>query len=313
MSSLKKAVEQRNRALTRLNEAVHVGCTLLSSQKGPRPIFCSATAAWSRRGLRDVLAACCLLENRSAFSLGPGWALCVQLLPSSPASDRDSAGSAVTYTLPVGQLGPGGRWEVMLPLGPSEDGVLDLPVTVSCLLFYSLREVMGGAPAPSGSFRDPSLDGGSSNIAPEQEGVCLPLGEHTVDLLQALRFPGLATPCTPGPGPGPSPCGDPVDTFLAAQCKLGSEPAGPASLRAKYLPPLAAAIRVSAELLRAALGDSHSGGRCWLASLWPRGPEACGCGELSPRTGPGSRLHLSLQARPCAVPLCSGSSPRMLS
>ncbi|XP_039715168.1 Fanconi anemia core complex-associated protein 100 [Pteropus medius] len=267
VSSLKKAVEQRNRALTRLNEAVHVGCTLLSSQKGPRPIFCSATAAWSRRGLRDVLAACCLLENRSAFSLGPGWALCVQLLPSSPASDRDSAGSAVTYTLPVGQLGPGGRWEVMLPLGPSEDGVLDLPVTVSCLLFYSLREVMGGAPAPSGSFRDPSLDGGSSNIAPEQEGVCLPLGEHTVDLLQALRFPGLATPCTPGPGPGPSPCGDPVDTFLAAQCKLGSEPAGPASLRAKYLPPLAAAIRVSAELLRAALGDSHSGTTLCCATL----------------------------------------------
>lgn len=309
-SSLEKAVDQRNRALTRLNEAMNVSCTLLSSREGPRPVSCTATAAWSRLGLRDVLTATCLLENRSAFSLGPGWALCVQLLPSSRTSDLDSASSAVTCTLPVGELGPGGRREVTLPLGPGEDGVLDLPVTLSCWLFYSLREVVGGALAPSGSFRDPSLDGGASDITPEQDGVCLPLGEHTVDMLQALRFPGLAAPCTPSPGL-PGPAGDPVDTFLAAQCRLGSEPAGPASLRAKYLPPSAAAVKVSAELLRAALGDSHSGGRRWLASLWPRGPEACGHGELSPRTGPGSRLHLFPQARPCAVPLCSGCSPGM--
>lgn len=275
VSSLKKAVDQRNRALTRLNEAMNVSCTLLSSQKGRRPVSCTTSATWSRLGLRDVLTATCLLENRSAFGLGPGWALCVQVLPSSHASDLASAGSAVTYTLPVGQLGPGGRWEMTLPLGPGEDGVLDLPVTVSYMLFYSLREVVGGALAPSGSFRDPSLDRGASDIAPEQEGVCLPLGEHTVDLLQALRFPGLATPCTPGPGPL-GPARDPVDTFLAAQCRPGSEPAGLTSLRAKHLPPSAAAIRVSAELLRAALGDRHSGGWRWLASLWPRGPGGCG-------------------------------------
>ncbi|XP_016019359.2 Fanconi anemia core complex-associated protein 100 isoform X2 [Rousettus aegyptiacus] len=266
VSSLKKAVDQRNRALTRLNEAMNVSCTLLSSQKGRRPVSCTTSATWSRLGLRDVLTATCLLENRSAFGLGPGWALCVQVLPSSHASDLASAGSAVTYTLPVGQLGPGGRWEMTLPLGPGEDGVLDLPVTVSYMLFYSLREVVGGALAPSGSFRDPSLDRGASDIAPEQEGVCLPLGEHTVDLLQALRFPGLATPCTPGPGPL-GPARDPVDTFLAAQCRPGSEPAGLTSLRAKHLPPSAAAIRVSAELLRAALGDRHSGATLCCAAL----------------------------------------------
>ncbi|XP_068387554.1 Fanconi anemia core complex-associated protein 100 isoform X2 [Eschrichtius robustus] len=266
VSSLKKAVDQRDKALTCLNEAMNVSCALLSSREGPRPISCTISTSWSRLQLQDMLTATCLLENSSGFSLDRGWALCIQVLRSSRALDLDSAVSAITYTIPVDQLGPGGQREVTLPLGPGEDGALDLPVTVSCALFYSLREVVGGALALTDPFKDPPSNECTPDVLPEQEGVCLPLSEHTVDMLQGLRFPGLAAPHTQALGPL-SPARDPVHTFLGTCCGPVSQPAGPASLRAKYLPPSVATIRVSAELLRATLGDSHAGVSLCCATL----------------------------------------------
>ncbi|XP_028643742.1 Fanconi anemia core complex-associated protein 100 [Grammomys surdaster] len=265
VSFLKKAVDQRNKAITSLNEAMNVSCALLSSQEGDRPISCSITTSWSRLELRDMLMATCTLENSSSFSLDQGWTLCIQVLTSSSALDLDGTGSAFTYTIPVDRLGPGSRREVTLPLGPSESGVLDLPVTMSCWLFYSLREVVGGALAPSDPLEAPYLEKLPLNL-PKQEGVCLPLCKRTVDMLQGLRFPGVAShpaqaPCVPGPA-----C-DGVETFLRTCQAPGSEPAGAASLRAKYLPPSTASIRVSAGLLRAALEDGHAGFHLCSATL----------------------------------------------
>ncbi|XP_030867505.1 Fanconi anemia core complex-associated protein 100 isoform X4 [Gorilla gorilla gorilla] len=118
VSFLKKAVDQRNKALTSLNEAMNVSCALLSSGTGPRPISCTTSTTWSRLQTQDVLMATCVLENSSNFSLDQGWTLCIQVLTSSCALDLDSACSAITYTIPVDQLGPGARREVTLPLGP---------------------------------------------------------------------------------------------------------------------------------------------------------------------------------------------------
>lgn len=257
VSFLKKAVDQRNKAITSLNEAMNVSCALLSSQEGTRPISCTIATSWSRLELRDMLMATCTLENSSSFSLDQGWTLCIQVLTSSSALDLDGAGSAFTYTIPVDRLGPGSRREVTLPLGPSESGMLDLPVTMSCWLYYSLKEVVGGALAPSDPLEVPYLEKLPLNL-PKQEGVCLPLCKRTVDMLQCLRFPGVASqptqaPCMPG-----SAC-EPVETFLKACQAPGIEPTGAASLRAKYLPPSTASIRVSAVLLRTALEDGHSG------------------------------------------------------
>nr|XP_031325185.1 LOW QUALITY PROTEIN: Fanconi anemia core complex-associated protein 100 [Camelus dromedarius] len=266
VSSLKKAVDQRNKALMCLNEAMNVSCALLSSREGPRPISCAITTAWSCLQLQDVLTATCLLENSSSFSLDRGWALCVQVLSSSRALDLGSAGSAVTYTIPVDQLGPGGRREVTLPLGPGEDGALDLPVTVSCALFYHLREVVGGALAPTDPAQDAWPDECPPDVLPEQDGVCLPLSERTVDMLQGLRFPSLSVPPMQALGPL-SPAGDPIHTFLGTCRGPGGQLAGPSSLRAKYLPPSVATIKVSAELLRAAFGDGHAGMSLGCATL----------------------------------------------
>ena len=221
VSSLKKAVDQRNRALMCLNEAMNVSCVLLASREGPRPISCTTATAWSRAELQDVLTATCRLQNGSGFSLDRGWTWCVRVRTCSRASDPDSAGSAATYTIPVDRLGPGDRREVTLPLGPGEDGALDLPVTVSCALHYSLREVVGGALAPPDSSEDPSLEGCPPDVLPEQDGVCLPLSEHTLAWPRPPRGPParaapLATLWTPSwerasgraaNRPDPLPCG----------------------------------------------------------------------------------------------------------
>ncbi|XP_029417088.1 Fanconi anemia core complex-associated protein 100 isoform X2 [Nannospalax galili] len=265
VSFLKKAVDQRNKALTSLNEAMNVSCALLSRQEGARPISCTTTIAWSRLELRDVLMATCVLENGSSFSLDQGWTLYIKVLTSSSALDLDGAGSTFTYTIPVDRLSPGSRREVTLPLGPSESGVLDLPVTVSCWLFYSLREVVSGALAPSDPLEIPYLEEYPLNL-PKQEVVCLPLCKRTVDMLQCLRFPSLASSpaqasCLPGP------VREHVETFLETCQAPHSDLAGPASLRAKYLPPSTASIRVSAELLRASLEDGHSGFSLCSATL----------------------------------------------
>ncbi|ERE69043.1 Fanconi anemia-associated protein, partial [Cricetulus griseus] len=79
VSFLKKAVDQRNKAITSLNEAMNVSCALLSSQEGVRPISCTITTSWSRLELRDMLMATCTLENSSSFSLDQGWTLCIQV------------------------------------------------------------------------------------------------------------------------------------------------------------------------------------------------------------------------------------------
>ncbi|XP_007957776.1 Fanconi anemia core complex-associated protein 100 [Orycteropus afer afer] len=253
VSSLKKAVDQRNQALTRLHEALDVSCALLSHQRGPRPIVCSTSTAWSCRGLHEELTATCRLQNRSGYSLGPGWTWCLQVLASSHACQLDAAAASTTYTVPVQQLAPGAQREVTLSLGSSEDAGANLPTTISCALSCSLREVMGGARLPP-------------DLLPTQEGTCLPLGVHTVDLLQCLRFPGLATPNTQAARRAVSPA-DPVDTFLRACQEQRSEPGGSAALRAKYLPPSVASVRVSAELLRAALEAVHAGVPLCCATL----------------------------------------------
>ncbi|XP_062030809.1 Fanconi anemia core complex-associated protein 100 [Lepus europaeus] len=263
---LKKALDQRNKALTSLNEAMSVSCALLSGRGSARPISCTTTVAWSRLQLRDALTATCLLQNSGHFSLDRGWALCIQVRSSSSALDLDAAGSAVTYTMPIPRLGPGSRREVTLPLGPGEDGELDLPVTVSCALFYSLREVVGGVLSSQDPLEAPRLDEGPPAMLPEQDGICLPLSRHTVDMLQCLRFPGLPAAAAQAPSlVGPS--ADPVDAFLESYRGPAGKLAGSAWLRAQYLPPSVASIQVSAELLRAALDNSRTGVSLCCATL----------------------------------------------
>lgn len=261
VSFLKKAVDQKNRALASLNQVMNVSAALLSSQEGQKPIACTVTANWSCLLLRDTVTISCLLENCSEYSLEQGWTLCVQLLASPCALEEESADSATTFTFPIEQLLPGNKRELTLPLGSAADTKLDLPLTISCALYYSLRDILGSG-SDSSEALDDLLPDDSPILSPDREGICLPLSECTIDMLQCLRFessppgPDASPPAAALPAPP-----DPVETFLKASGEQ-TEPGEPKAGREGSLPPSAASIRVSSELLKAALKTSSSGGCC---------------------------------------------------
>ncbi|NXA48644.1 FP100 protein, partial [Nothocercus julius] len=269
VSFLKKAVDQKNRALASLNQVMNVSAALLSSQDGQKPIACTVTANWSCLLLQDTVTISCVLENCSEYSLEEGWTLCVQLLASPCALEEDSVDSGTTFTFPIDQLLPGNKRELTLPLGSSADTKLELPLTISCALYYSLRDILGSG-SDSSEALDDFLPDDSPILSPDREGICLPLSECTIDMLQCLRLessprgPEAAAPALPA-------APDPVETFLKVSREQTDPDAGkdgelPRAPGDGNLPPSAASIRVSSELLKNALKISSSGGslRCCL-------------------------------------------------
>ncbi|XP_044838956.1 Fanconi anemia core complex-associated protein 100 isoform X3 [Mauremys mutica] len=273
VSFLKKAVDQKNRALTSLNQVMNVSAALLSNQDGRKPVTCTVTASWSRLLLRDTWTISCVLENLSECSLEQGWTLCVQLFTSSCAFDEDSADSATTFTFPIDQLLPGSKREVTLPLGTAEGTKLELPLTVSCALFYSLREILDSA-SDSYESLDDLLPDDSPGLSPDKEGICLPLSKCTIDILQCLR---LDDSTVPGAPPSIATLSDPVETFLKVS-RVQSDPSSvevsdqllpkaPDALGDEYLPPSVASIKVSSELLKNALKSVCEGAPLCCAAL----------------------------------------------
>ncbi|XP_062976159.1 Fanconi anemia core complex-associated protein 100 [Elgaria multicarinata webbii] len=266
VSSLKKAVDQKNQALTCLNQVMNVSAALLSSQNGQKPITCAIAAHWSHILVQDTLTVSCVLENSSECSLERGWTFCVQLFASSSDCEEDSSDSAITtYTFPIDQLLPGNKTEVTLPLGPAEGSKLELPFTVSCSLYYSLQEILGTV-SESTELLDDLFSDDSPGLSPDREGICLPLREVTIDLLQCLRLGGgSGTPEATPPAAAIALPGDPLETFLKLsqmQSDLesveGSDelvPRALSTLGEGYLAPSVASIKVSSELLRTALKD----------------------------------------------------------
>nr|XP_013806573.1 PREDICTED: Fanconi anemia-associated protein of 100 kDa [Apteryx mantelli mantelli] len=291
VSFLKKAVDQKNRALASLNQVMNVSAALLSSQEGQKPIACTVTANWSCLLLQDAVTISCVLENCSEYSLEEGWTLCVQLLASPCALEEDSADSGTTFTFPIDQLLPGNKRELTLPLGSPADTKLDLPLTISCALYYSLRDILGSG-SDSSEALDDFLPDDSPILSPDREGICLPLSECTIDMLQCLRFessppgPDASPPAAAPPAPP-----DPVETFLEVS-REQTEPEGvkdsepPQAPGDGNLPPSAASIRVSSELLKNALKNSSSGVPLSCATLrWllaeNAGAEALSSGEVA--------------------------------
>ncbi|KAM6297376.1 Fanconi anemia core complex-associated protein 100 [Aegotheles albertisi] len=253
VSFLKKAVDQKNRALASLNQVMNVSAALLSSQEGQKPITCTVTANWSCLLLQDTVTISCLLENCSEYSLEEGWTLCVQLLASPCALEEESSvDSGTTFTFPIDQLLPGNKRELTLPLGPAADTKLDLPLTISCALYYSLRDILGSG-SDSSEALDDFLPDDSPILSPDREGICLPLSECTIDILQCLRFESSP----PAPDTSPPAPADPVETFLEVS-REQTDPEGGKAAGEGSLPPSAASIRVSSELLRSALKTSSS-------------------------------------------------------
>ncbi|NWU98259.1 FP100 protein, partial [Upupa epops] len=289
VSFLKKAVDQKNRALASLNQVMNVSAALLSSQEGHRPIACTVSANWSCLLLQDTVTISCLLENCSEYSLEEGWTLCVQLLATPCAlEEEDSVDSLTTFSFPIDRLLPGNKRELTLPLGSPADTKLELPLTISCALYYSLRDILGSG-SDSSEALDDLLPDDSPILSPDREGICLPLSECTIDMLQCLRFQSSPPGTDPSSSSSSSSPPDPVETFLTLAQEQAEPEAGKTPAEGTPLPS-AASIRVSSELLRSALNASASDVplSCatlrWLLAHNP-GAEALGSGEVAAARG----------------------------
>lgn len=291
VSCLKKAVDQKNQALTCLNQVMNVSAALLSSQNGQKPISCAITAHWSHILVRDTLTVSCVLENSSECSLERGWTFCVQLFAGSCDFGEGSSDSATTYTFPIDQLLPGNKTEVTLPLGPAEGAKLELPFTVSCSLYYSLQEILGTI-SESSELLDDLFSDDSPGLCPDREGICLPLKEATIDLLQCLRLDrahGSGTSDVSPSAAAISLSGNPLETFLKLsqfQSDLssieGSDELVPGgALGEGFLIPSVASIKVSSDLLRTGLKDLRAG-MCFCCVL---GRELCLVSPPAPLPG----------------------------
>ncbi|KAM4664772.1 Fanconi anemia core complex-associated protein 100 [Discoglossus pictus] len=250
-SHLKSVIDQRNDSLIHLNQVMALSRTVLCSQKSEQTVKFSVNVLWTRVVQQDCLVACCSLENKTDCSIERGWMLCINL--NSEAYDFRTS-----YSFPVERLPPGEKTEMSFPLSTGRSNSLDLPITVSCNLFYSLNSLIAGY----GSRVDVSHFLISS---PCKQSICLLLQDHTIDILHCLRFssqaghPSHRVSCQTSHR-------DPVDFFLKGSAggdsrigNLGIHPQAVYNHGVNSTAQLIASVRVSALLLKQTIKSKSSG------------------------------------------------------
>ncbi|XP_018423725.1 PREDICTED: Fanconi anemia core complex-associated protein 100 [Nanorana parkeri] len=237
VSRLKSAVDEKSRSLQKLNQVMSLSRQLLSGRWASGPVLCHVTASWTKMLQTDRMTVSCVLENRTDCILEGGWTLCVLI------------SSDVSYSFPLTSLKPGERTEVTFPLPAHAYRSLDFPIKISFTLFYNLKGLVADSGLPAGT-------------SPDRHGVCIPLQEHSVDLLQCLRF----GPRTSHPGLLPVMAEDLVQVFVMAS-SAGKASADHPDARSSAITnqgihgaaPLKARVRISASLLAQALQNGKSG------------------------------------------------------
>ncbi|XP_078257402.1 Fanconi anemia core complex-associated protein 100 isoform X2 [Rhinoraja longicauda] len=215
IASLKGIMQQKDAALKGLNQVFNICCALLSGQEkgtepSEQPFRCRITAKWNRVLLQDSLVISCVLENLSNWSLEHGWSFCIQLVTQSLSLAKGSDSTAYTSAFAIGELPPGEKMEVAVPLNSGQDGSLPLPVSVHCLLHYDLNHLRVRT-----ARSWPASPGPSSSPGPaEHDDICLPLTTRIIDLLDCLHVhSGGASETRPHLNHRPAPP-DPLEIFL---------------------------------------------------------------------------------------------------
>ncbi|XP_072259589.1 Fanconi anemia core complex-associated protein 100 [Pyxicephalus adspersus] len=163
VSRLKCAISEKSRSLQKLNQVMSLSRQLLSGHWTSGPFQCDVTPSWTKMLQTDCIIVSCKLENKTDCVLERGWTLCVLI------------SSDTSYSFPLQSLKPKEKTELTFPLPAHTYRSLDFPIKIIFTLFYNLKELV----ADSGLSADTSL---------AQQGVTIPLQDHSVDLLQCLRF-----------------------------------------------------------------------------------------------------------------------------
>ncbi|XP_067914314.1 Fanconi anemia core complex-associated protein 100 isoform X2 [Heterodontus francisci] len=269
IASLKRVMQQKDKALKGLNQDLNICCVLLSNQESQekgmvpskRQISCCVTARWNRLLLQDSLVISCILENLSAWPLEHRWSLCVKLITQTSALTKGSDSTAFTYAFPISELAPGKKMEVTVPLNSESDSFIALPVSVHCFLYYSLNA--SELPLSHSSLLSPRLS--------ESDGICLPLNTHVIDLLDCLHIHGggateMVPPLNNNHKPSTS---DPLEIFLHSFiCSETNGVKGSEKLQEPFSVsgsertaegPFSASVKLSSDLVKVAVKDLGTG------------------------------------------------------
>ncbi|GCC25219.1 hypothetical protein chiPu_0003627 [Chiloscyllium punctatum] len=275
ITSLKHVMQQKDKALKGLNQDFNICCGLLSSQEDQEKgtvsskqlISCCVTAKWNRLLLQDSLVVSCILENFSDWPLEHKWSLCVKVIKQTSALTKSSDSTAFTYNFPITELVPGKKMEVTVPLNSASDDFIAFPVSIHCFLYYNLNSILTGnvneCPFPHSSLLAPGCS--------DNNGICLPLNTHVIDLLDCLHINGGgAAEVIPALNINrKSRTSDPLKIFLqslmcfeADNVKNSEKLKGSFSVPASESiakEPFSASIKLSPELLKAVLKDLGTG------------------------------------------------------
>ncbi|XP_048411346.2 Fanconi anemia core complex-associated protein 100 isoform X2 [Stegostoma tigrinum] len=316
IKSLKRVMQQKDKALKGLNQDFNICCGLLSNQEdqekgmvpSEQPISCYITAKWNRLLLQDSLVVCCILENLSDWPLEHRWSLCVRVIIQTSALTKSSDSTAFTYNFPISELTPGKKMEVAVPLNSANDDFMAFPVSVHCFLHYNLNSILTGnaneRPFPHSSM----IAAGCS----DNNGICLPVNTHVIDLLDCLHIRGGgAAETVPALNINhKSGTSDPLAIFLQSlMCFEADNFKGNETFKGSFNVPgsestFSASIKLSSELAKVVLkdlgkGDAAVNGSDILQWLFSGNPEVVPVG-----TQPLPMVH-------CTAP--DGSSVQILS
>ncbi|KAJ1129159.1 hypothetical protein NDU88_007530 [Pleurodeles waltl] len=267
VSWLKHAIQQKNRSLSHLNQVINLSCAMLTNESPQQQFGCTVTVAWSCLLLEDSLMITCRLQNLTDYSLDRGWTLCVHVSTSYSNSSPDFHSSAAIYNFMINRLLPGSHTDVTFPHHRGRNGCLEVPVVVSCMLFYSLAEVLGEylvLPYSPDAQSSPPMD------LLDREGVCLPLKEHVIDMLQCLQIQsGTDQSITSSTPQSRTVTLDAVEFFFRSSMKQPEKPFLSGSRKhlletevmeeITHISPLVVSIQLSVDLLKKALKDFSAG------------------------------------------------------
>ncbi|XP_075702537.1 Fanconi anemia core complex-associated protein 100 [Rhinoderma darwinii] len=238
-SALKTVVDEKSRSLTRLNQVMSLSRELLSGQGTICPVRCAIRVSWTHILQEACMTVYCNLENQSDYILEHGWTLCL-LISTDPIT---------SYSFPVLLLKPGETKEFAFPLPGLGSNSLDFPVKISGSLFYSVN----GFSADGGNSSEPSVSSSHNH------GVCLPLQEHIIDILQCLRIIPRAAYCSASSRTLPEDAVRAIWKSSPESDQCGKSSATVCNQRLHSTMPFKASVRLSAVLLDCSLQNKKSG------------------------------------------------------
>ncbi|KAM8946705.1 Fanconi anemia core complex-associated protein 100 [Pelodytes ibericus] len=248
VSKLRSILDQKTRSLLTLNQVLSLSRVVLSSQSTEWPVHCEVKVSWTHILQKICFNACCMLQNNTDCALERGWKLCVFL-------QTDTSDTSTSYTFPVNSLQPGERTELCFPLSTQRTSKMEFPIKVSCTLFYNFKDI-------TADFENSS--NATDLFAAQKQGVCLPLQEHIIDVLQCFRL--KPNDCHPSPATSERLPWDLIQAFLHSSSRDKSSSAVLRGLSEdvsnqsiNYTEPLKARVHLSAPLYNQALKNEKSG------------------------------------------------------